>query len=796
MANEDLDKLFDEAVDLDQEFENAEDVSQMYAGSTYGNQQPLYQPEELAPGQMTKSEAAARQATSIYSLGLIDPLVGAGAAGVTALEPGISEAELNEMYPPKEGEPPFKIQDETPGEAYEAAKVQQKAMREKAWKDQMGASALGTVIGSFMTPIPGGVVGKMGKIGQAAEKILPSLKGYEKIKKARDLAKIAKDLKQYKRAAKLTGMARQAAAYKGGIEGAKAGVAFGLTQGDSKLLDGDISGALEDAINEGFAGAVTGTVFTGVTDEIVDQIKNSPFIQRVWKSFTEGVKGKVRNPDVAAEIIRKEGEKVFNNFRKLRQNLGKDYDLVDEIAAKNNIAIDTSDDLNKIWDIASNIEDPTAKKKVKSVLDALRPYVKENPAESKAVKQVQKQILKKKLTTSEQIDEAAIKAEQKALKKALMSSDEYLGTNENLVDADEIIPGSRPSTMAVVREDTKQVINPKTGEIQERVITTPETFTEFKPGEIRKGIDPETGLEFAASKDYGSGKVMAAISEAPGAEKFDATSLKLKQAKELEDTLKGFTALEGENKLPGSVQSEIQSSLSSMKDKRIAATEGIEGLDVASLNKKYKALKGALGVLGEEGANTKQVQNKIKDKIFNNLAQSNDTKANDYIRELTEYVSEYDKDLAKEVAQKFTELRNLYLTNKGAGYTPAGAGWQMNLLGGVRELSQKLANLAGRAGGLPYRAIKGVATSAASKGASLANKSISIITSDKAQIQKLIDKLNQAGAGAQQFIAPLQKALSSSDRVKTSIMYGLYQQPAFRDTVNWVLSEENKKKQE
>lgn len=712
--------------------------------------------------EMGSSEAFLRHAGESTSFGLTDLATGAGAAAIEAF-PTEGDLALEKIGATGDIRNPKK--------AYYDTIKEQEMLRGKALEDAPLASVAGTLTGAFATPLPGSALAKTGKVGKGLSKLLPNLQGYDKITKARKLEKTYKGLEKAKQAQKFAELSRKMAIGKAGIEGLKTGAIYGAVKGESRLLEGDFMGAIEDSATGAAVGAGTAILFEGGVESVRQVVRKNPSIQRLWSSFMQGVKNKARNYEIVADEIRKTGKEYFNKIVNMKKSLGKKYEAFEQLAEMNNITINTKEDLDRIYQIANAIEDNTLRKDVQAVIDALRPYVGDQAEAMKA--QMEKSVLKKQISKIGQLQEASIKAERQALKKQLKGNEQPLGFDEDVISAADVIPEGNPTTKATVRRDITEGMEKgvKTQTPDDTIIT----HTDFVPSKVQTEIDPATGRLVGMYQDLGSGKVTSKIGDVY--DNIDPSNINYKRAKELESVLEKFTILKGDKTTPKHVQAEITKAVKSIENKRRDALKDLEigGLSKKQLDENYEALKLAEKEIGISGAKTKEVVQNTEDKIFEAITQGDDQKYRRYTQRIIQDLEKTQPKLAKDITSNFNKLRELYLTQRGTG-TLIDPSIRGVLLGNIKEIAQNITHKIGIGVGTPYRLTKGVMKDAAG----VANKSFEFVKMKSPQIEQIANKLSTKGNVAQPYVNALKKAANSPEKTKNAILYGLYKTPAFR----------------
>lgn len=224
--------------------------------------------------------------------------------------------------------------------------------------------------------------------------------------------------------------------------------------------------------------------------------------------------------------------------------------------------------------------------------------------------------------------------------------------------------------------------------------------------------------------------------------------------------------------LTGPAQSEAQKRSRILAGRlRELSNEAIEGSgDLAESNLKLSRAFSALkrgGVKGNVMSQSKMQADTQVDALKSMLSKESD--ASSGRQRFFEYLDEaqpggFEGDKAKsELLRKGKTLQKLEDTESG----------------GLLYAARRFAGEAGRLEG----AVENKITQAPKKIAEFAQKKLYGMDSDG--INKLSeDFIAKHGDKAQSFAGPLQKAANSEGRTRTAIMYGLYQQPAFRKMLN------------
>jgi len=719
---------------------------------------------------MSKLEAAGRQAISAATLGASDIVGGIGAAaGQILADPFIH------------GKEPTL---ESALAAYKEGKQREVESREKAMEDQPAASVAGMLAGGLATPVPGAILAKTGKLGATAAKVLPSAKGAEKIVKAGKLAKEAKvlgkiDLYNKLKKAQLAKSLSMAAK-----EGAKAGAITGLTTGESSLLEGDVKGTIKDAVKGGTLGAAAAAGLVGGTHVTGSIIRSVPGVQDAIDSFSLGLKGVSLEEDVVNKKISDAAKKYVSSLHARLNKLGKEKHKIMDLIDEQGITINVKSDLDEARKLVKSIDSQTERKRAQQFLDVLEDYLGDGKATKNAIARLEKEIIKGK--TKDPYTAAKTKLEKDALKRSIESSDDIIESQTLAVRGKQVLPEGDDAIEAAVRQDTVAKIDPETGEEVIDTIIKAQPYSRPNPSKIQRSIDEATGREIVSAKDLTTGQVKTIVTEVPSS--LDAEKLTTGQTKRLADMMKTYSALAKKESLPKEVTDAATRASMAIKDKLSGAAKQIK----QPLDEVNKKITNALDATDIMGMNTKAMLEKDKLANIKNMAKyisgvSDKNPVSDKGQVMT-YLRRVDPKFAKQMDLEIAELRKAHQLHKPADHVPESASFR-SLMGTAGGIINKLTNAVGRAAVSPKQAV----TTRLPGQKSLAGKTLDIVESSPEQIQRVITRLKEGGEGVNQtFIAPLQKALKSPQRTKNAIMYGLMQQPAFREMLETMSEEEEK----
>lgn len=714
-----------------------------------------------------KLSAAVQHAAPSLSLGVSDVIAGgAGAAGhalgaLTEYGELPSKKELLETY-------------------YEAKKRTGKR-REKAMEDQPAASVTGMVGGAFLTPIPGAGLAKLGKVGKTISKVLPSMKGADKISKAGKLAEKARlvgDMGRYKT---LKTMQQAAALKLAAREGVKAGAISGGTMGESKLLEGDTDGFIDDVVYGGVAGAGLGVGFTKGLQVSGAILKKIPGIQNAIDSFRYGSKGIDLNEAEVNHEINKAATKYIKEFdsrlSKLGINKQKSLEQLDELG----ITINGKSEIEQAKKIVSGIDSPTERKEAQKFLDILDDYLDEGKEYKKIHNQLQKKITKARY--SDPVGEARIKQQRSDLKEAIEKHKVPVESEDlGIVSSKDVLPEG-PEVSAVVKKDVLEIPTKQGVTRVDQVKSQP--LNEFKPSSIQRAVDPETGREVAMFQDAGKGKIHAIVGEETSI--LNAEKLTTTQANKLKNLMNRYSKLSKKGEYPDEVKEAATKAATMINDKINGAGDKI-GSDISELNRKMSNIMTAKERIGLSENNVTAIDKedslKAMAKFVAGIGDNNPVSDKNLV---IQRLRKSDPKLAEQLSAELDDLRRQYeLMKPSEAMTPSNS--VRALMGTVNGVWNKAWNTLGQTMSAPFRAVE--------KGRQatqryLANKTLEFVEASPAQMQGLINKIKESGNRAYGiYAAPIQRALQSKTRTKQAILYGLYQQPAFREMVDSLHTEE------
>ena len=661
-----------------------------------------------------------------------------------------------------------------------------KELEAKAFEDQPGAAVAGMIGGGFMSPIPGSMIGRAGKIGQAVSKVLPSTKGLKRIGEAKKYAKSAEKLGLKAAKERFGALATKEGFKIAAREGAKAGVLAGMSRGDAKLLEGDVEGFVKDAMVGGAIGTAFGAGMQGTLNVGGKLLMNSGVANHLKRIFQEGVEGKGVHPALIAQELGDTADKYVKDFtgriQKTGADIGKLYKEVSEPGEKIGIEEFTSR-LRGLSEYASE-GDKATMRKLAGVMDD---YSLGGKHDTKMVETLQKKVLDKQLGSVGSVERAKIKQADKQLKEAIESQKAPISRDDlGEISSKDILPGEGPEVKAQVGHQIFEDVTPEG--ITQRHKVSAEKLKEFKPSKIQQGVDPESGREFAIAVDKAGGAPLRVLGEIQKDTVKDLSPEDLhKLVRKLESIKTG--ALDPNTK---------QEFRDVTRDIRKKLTESIKDPDkkeeLLKLNKTYHNLKNIEGRIGLDVTDPVQIGRNVE-KMILGAGDKGDTRGySDFLKNLRKV----DRNLATEIQKEVESLRFRFdVAQIKESYTrdissiatsPVGIArkaWDLSV-GNLISLITKGTNAVGRATGTTKDAIKTGIGKVSDTAVSLANRTLNISQASPDEIQSLINKLTQSGSPTDKhFLRPLKQAWESKNhRSRQALMYGLSQQQAFIEAVD------------
>jgi hypothetical protein len=734
------------------------------------------------------TEAALRHGAASATLGLSDVVAGAaGAAGhaygsVTEGRGLPSKEELLKTY-------------------YEAQKEEEK-FRDKAIEQQPVASYGAMLAGGFATPIPGAGIAKMGKVGAAIAKALPSYKGAKQIGKAGQMAKRAKmmgNLAAYYKYKRLQHSKSLKMALR---EGVKGGTIAGVAYGDSKPVEGIVSGDIDtlkqetkkavwDAVEGGTLGAAfsAGVILTGIVPDVV---RRAPILSDALDSFAYGVKGKYLSKPEVARQIELHAAKMMNDFKRRISPMIKQKDSLFKFLDSEGITLDTSADLIKAREAIHAKVPQSERKEYKLLLDIIDDYVDGGAANKKFKEKLVEKIRKFEISADHADNYAEKKAkelvEKQAFLKALKSKEQVIpgGSRTAKFSAKEVLKDDNVKDMkAAWRVDS---LGDDTTSVQAKIIDKKAPkFQKTKDGNyvINEVTTPE-GKKVYYTVDENSGKIM--VQEGTYPSYYDSKKLTHEQAKDLLGKLNQYSKIED-----GNYPKEMKQAAT---DAAVAIQEKLRNPKTL-IGQRLKEIDDTISkyAIGEEVLVNKTFSNfksesdiiKLQQKLASFIMGETDTNPLTVIKSLNKQIKEVDPEYAKQLHLELVDLRRKWQLARGEDAILRSTSYN-SLIGPVSQYLNKLGNFAGQV----------TRTVALKPGAwtkdQVAKTVNGLVKATPDQITGIIEKIS-GKPGAQHFINQLKKAAEAKNpKSRYALLYPLTQQAAFKEMLrdDDIFEEENK----
>lgn len=310
-----------------------------------------------------------------------------------------------------------------------------------------------------------------------------------------------------------TGKVLAPAAQAGVKELAKTGAKYGGAYGFGASEEEDILGLAKDTAKGAALGAGTGVLAPMALKGAASGakaigkggkalLKTLPGAEDIATSFKYGRKGrKIEVGDVDEDLM-KLADTLYNRIRGAKKDIG-----IKEVKAELDalgIKVDTSAEVNAAIDDLGNIaKGDFFDGKSNKVLEGLKKLRGDDLEGQRLAESLEKSSLKKTLQGANQEEQAIIKGEKAAMKRAELAGEE--------IDSITDVSKSFDDITEIPTETVGGRIGGTRSKIGEDVVETLSDTTPYQPTQIKTGIDPNTGLPFAVQKDLGSGKVTAQV---------------------------------------------------------------------------------------------------------------------------------------------------------------------------------------------------------------------------------------------------------------------------------------------
>jgi hypothetical protein len=698
----------------------------------------MFEPEGMVDADPADvAEAAAIQFGRGAGLGLTPIVSGLVGAGVEALTPeDEGEKALREIG----AERPEGI--EKLLQSYRESRDLQKREEERTFEEFPAVSVAAETLGGMASlgPLTSAAAGleKGGKLARAASKVIPKA---EKLDDVGFVGRVGRTMQ----------------------EGAKAGALAGLGQGEADLTKGEVTETLEEmaataAGGAAFAGGlrVGGEALSGLASRL-------PFIKHFRTGKTLGEMG----IDLEEEVLDKELKSFSKDF----------YKEFKDTFAKHGLdkadALEAAEELGLRISIGQTLDDVTQEivetKTFSSLTNKDMPnfmnFIDDLRGETKPLKKLRSNLLdrikKETIKSENKIAQASKKMQSKIEKEAAKADADLLNVREM-----DYKPDERDILVkrGLIEED---VIDPGTGEFPQKELSYAEDVTPFDPSTptIRREGDKLIG-EF---EDISTGKkYISSINDID----FDPIDPERVTVKELEGLITQVNEFTGD--LTGPAKSRSEKLARKMaQELRDLSNEAFEGTsDVAMANQKLRKSFAALNrakIRGNLMSKSEVMQRDIIDqfrKLFNQRGPSSKIDKERFFELLTDVDPKFEN-----YAERADLLeRALDLSRKEINSVQAKA----EIMGSGARLSANVGNIVGKS---KYRA-KQLAEAPLKK---LGNVYQLAKEMTPPKTQQIIEKIETSGQDSYKaFIRPLVEYVKAPERRKTAILYGLYQQSAFR----------------
>lgn len=714
--------------------------------------------EDIEDDSISRAETALMGLGEGATFGLGDIAAGIGAVGMEAVEDlgdilGVTEdAELREKG--------FKISDDYKGlkglvDAYYAGREKSRALKEEGAEKYPATYYGSTILGGAATS------GAIPKALPALRGLVPSLEGAGKG------ATIGKKI------------ASSAA------EGFKAGALAGFGGGEGKLLEGEIGKTLKETTK----GAALGSLIGAGTGSLAEGVKagarkigGARIFEPIRTGYRWGKEGKSLDEKIVRQETKELSEKLIEVLDKSKKLVGKSLGEVEDLAQEANVRVSAGEDvrevqlelMNKLAKGLRSVEGdeyPTEKAfgEITEVLDTWAgktvPKMKQKVAQKLADIRSKQAGLKK---------QADVKLQKKAAQKMLKTGDQGEIVDEMIESADEALVGGKPEikSKAMDVKTTKQVPvkNIDTGEVELEDVDVIERFvTDVTPSVPRVDWRRKGQEVIARISDRVSGKELAKIRGVMN----EASNLDDLSFSEAQSLLSNINAYTGPNaKIDNNEVKGLMKLLASkVKTKIEKSVEGLKGGESLSrLKGRYKELTAAQKELGIKPGDITQDEKSALKAARIKLSGIGETSqiGKETLFERMKAAGIKPTGKMQERTSFLDDVRRITGDSEGnvkihrANIVTQGASGGANIVGkGVRAVGK------GMEAGKTY----------------IKNNYQSLLDASPEKISNIAEKLVQKGGAAANYASQLMKAATKDDRLRTAVLFGLYQQPGFREII-------------
>lgn len=520
------------------------------------------------------------------------------------------------------------------------------------------------------------------------------------------------------KAESLTGLSTAAKAGKMAKEGLKAGALTGFGSGESKLLEGDVLGTAEETFESGIGGGLLGSLFPVAGKAI---------------SGTAGLtKAGIKSLPGAKAITTgfQAGEKGIN--------------ITDEAQIAKFIDTSTKDIKSKIStlfgeekasELAKKLDDQGLRVSIKNIVDDTKAQLEKGGLSKSEVSQRQ-EFLDDLLAVDSQFDKIKYDAFRKVEKQ----------------QAAKINKLSRQGTEVKTRTE----------------FDTP--YEELSPLPDTKGrvIGVEDRVKLPSGKEK---EIISQVSSQEGQvplRKLDYSNLKISEAEDLRRGVYKFTDPSNYEKPVGDIAKGMRSKISKAIDEAVNSSEFSEKR--ANMSNIFNALD-SLGIKKEKFMSRNPVdQNEVTEKLIQAATADISSPKGRAFTRAAEFLNIVDGDISQQIRNKSDFLNRLSQLSRQSD-AEGSTSKITALFGAAQKGAAKAGNIAGFAS-------KGI-----SDEASTAKKALISVLKEATpeSLEALGVRLyNNYQQSAAPFVNQLQKAMSLPETRRTAVLYGIYQQPAFR----------------
>lgn len=635
-------------------------------------------------------------------------------------------------------------------DTYYEAKKGRESLKSKASDDQTAAYYSGLIGGGLLGGGAAGIAGKAAAKGtsmgaKAASKVLPQVGG-----------SVVK-------------------------EGIKAGAISGLTEGDSELLRGDIAGTATDVAGGAVLGGVVSKALPAVAKGIGKAVKGVgkmlPGGEDVATAFKYGKLGKALDLETVDADTIELGRKVLSEIQDAKGKI--DIGKAKQELQKLGVTVNTEQEINEAILDLKKLSDVNlfGTSKAANVETGLKTVRGDNIEADKMQEILEKQNLLKQYQNANKQKQAIISGEKKVFDQSLKSGDEI----EQIMDlnrpfeAIQDIPTdtSRGRIGGVQATFKNRGFDPETGEevvdIYSKKITS--DTTPFQPTRPQVIKDPSSGRNVALTEDLGSGKVAAKIGDVVPEGK-DLSNMSIE---EIDDIIAMINLETGVAKQSGASSDPALQRLRRLAgDLRNKSNDAISktgaGDDVIKARKAYSDVSEAEAILGINAPQSmrKDVNQQL---MVKDLGKAFGIQGG--------FSNRQDTKIAQELLGETLSPETLNQSNFLQ---------KVNTLVGRNEGSDNITKASlysqfiGKVPNVAGRGVKAV-QDAPKKLIADMNKRVMKLAENSESMTKLAQSLQGAGKAGQEYSNALLKAAELPERSRNAVMYGLYQQPAFREMV-------------